>query len=101
MTPAPRPMMTAAIGVTKPEAGVIATRPATAPIAAPSTLGWPLCSQLTVIQVSAAIAAAVLVTTNAETASGPAASAEPALKPNHPNQSSEAPRTVIVASCGS
>src|SRR5438093_8627113 len=94
-------MMIAASGVTKPEAGVIATSPATQPIEAPSTLGLPLCSQLIVSQVSAAIAAAVLVTTKAETASPFAASAEPALKPNQPNQSSAAPRTVIVASCGS
>src|SRR5215831_996218 len=94
-------MMIAAIGVTNPEAGVIATRPATAPIEAPSTLGFPLCSQLIVSQVSAAIAAAVFVTTNAETARPLAASAEPALKPNQPNHSSAAPSTVIVASCGS
>src|ERR671934_1764394 len=86
---------------TKPDAGVIATRPATAPAAAPSTLGAPLCSHETVIQVSAAIAAAVFVTTNAFAARPPDASALPALKPNQPNQRSDAPRTVIVASCGS
>jgi hypothetical protein len=44
---------------------VIATSPATAPVAAPRTLGAPLWSQDTVIQVSAAIAAAVFVTTKA------------------------------------
>src|SRR5437870_1858449 len=94
-------MMIAAIGVTKPEAGVIATSPATQPIDAPRTLGLPLCNQEMVSHVSAAIAAAVLVTTKALTARGPALSAEPELKPNQPNQSSAAPRTVIVASCGS
>ena len=36
--PATRPMMSAPPTVTKPEAGVIATRPATAPQAAPTTL---------------------------------------------------------------
>src|SRR6266550_5466354 len=86
---------------TYPEAGVMATRPATAPAAAPSTLGAPLCSQETVIQVSAAIAAAVLVTTNALAARPPAVIALPALKPNQPNQRSDAPSTVMVASCGS
>src|SRR6266566_19828 len=86
---------------TYPEAGVMATRPATAPAAAPSTLGAPLCSHETVIQVSAAIAAAVLVTTNALAASPPALIALPALKPNQPNQRSDAPSTVMVASCGS
>src|SRR2546430_6855606 len=84
-----------------PDAGVIATRPATAPAAAPSTLGAPLCSHDTVIHVSAAIAAAVFVTTKAFAASPPDASALPALKPNQPNQRSDAPSTVIVASCGS
>ena len=34
------------MGVTKPEAGVIATRPATAPAAAPTTLGLPRDDQL-------------------------------------------------------
>src|SRR5881296_1610772 len=94
-------MRIAADTSTYPEAGVIATSPATAPAAAPSTLGAPLCSQDTVIQVSAAMAAAVFVTTNALAARPPALIALPALKPNQPNQSSDAPRTVMVASCGS
>src|SRR5437870_10441554 len=84
-----------------PAAGVIATRPAPAPAAARRTLGAPLCSHDTVIQVSAAIAAAVFVTTKALAARPPALIALPALKPNQPNQSSDAPRTVMVASCGS
>src|SRR2546425_13167518 len=86
---------------TYPDAGVIATRPATAPAAAPRTLGAPLCSHETVIQVSAAIAAAVFVTTNAFAARPPALIALPALNPNQPNQSNDAPTTVIGASCGS
>src|SRR6266704_4214190 len=94
-------MTIAPMTLTKPEAGVMATRPATAPAAAPITLGCVLCHQLTVIQVRAAIAVAVLVTTNALVASAPAPSALPALKPNQPNQSRAAPGTVIVASCGS
>src|SRR5207248_11559965 len=64
-------------------------------------LGCRLWYQLTVIQVSAAMAVAVLVTTNALVARVPAVTALPALKPNQPNQSRLAPRTVIVASCGS
>src|SRR2546428_14181847 len=86
---------------TKPDAGVIATRPATAPAAAPSTLGAPLCSHETVIHVRAAIAAAVFVTTNAFAARPPAGIALPALKPDHPNQRRDAPRAVIVAAGGS
>src|SRR6185312_13374848 len=99
--PAPRPIRMEAGTVTKPDAGVIATRPATAPAAAPSTLGRLCTIQLTLIQVSAAIAAAVLVTTKALAASPPDVSAEPALKPNQPNHSRPAPRTTIVRSCGS
>src|SRR5258705_8103201 len=86
---------------TYPDAGVIATRPATAPAAAPSTLGAPLCSHETVIHVSAPIAAAVFVTTKAFAARPPALIALPALKPNQPNPRSAAPRTPLGASCGS
>src|ERR1043165_5027501 len=99
--PAPRPMMIEAGTVTKPAAGVIATSPATAPAAAPSTLGRRCTAQLTVIQVSAAIAVAVLVLTNACAARPPDVSADPALNPNQPNQSSAAPSTTIGRSCGS
>src|SRR2546430_13967315 len=84
---------------TYPDAGVIATRPATAPAAAPRTLGAPLCSHETVIHVRAAMAAAVFVTTNAFAARPPAVIALPALKPNHANQRNDAPRTGMGASC--
>ena len=40
-TPAAIPMMTAPLQSTKPQAGVITTRPATAPEQKPSTLGLP------------------------------------------------------------
>ena len=48
-----------------------------------------------------AAAAAMFVTVNALAASPPAVTAEPALKPNHPNHRSPAPRTVIGTSWGS
>src|SRR5438093_10929526 len=98
MTPAPKPIRIADIGVTNPAAGVMATNPATAPAAAPSTLGWPLWAQATVTQVRAPIAAAVFVVTNATAARPFAARALPALNPNQPNQSRPAPSTVIVRS---
>src|SRR5688500_9379566 len=98
--PDAKPIISAAIGVTKPAAGVMPTRPATAPAVAPSTLGRSCRIQLAVIQVSVAIAAAELVVTNALTASAPEPSALPALKPNQPNHSSAVPSTVIVALCG-
>src|ERR671919_260595 len=94
-------MRTEPAGVTKPAAGVMATSPATAPIAAPSTDGVPRCSHERVTQVIAAMAAAVLVVTKADAARPLAPSADPALKPNQPNHSSPAPRTVIGTSCGS
>src|SRR5712675_1210207 len=39
--PATIPMITAGVGPTKPDAGVMATNPATAPDAMPNTLGLP------------------------------------------------------------
>src|SRR2546421_5746356 len=81
-------------GPTNPLAGVIATNPHTAPVTVARALGGPFCSQLSAIQVSAAAAAAVLMTTKALTARGEAARALPALKPNQPNQSRAAPRIV-------
>ena len=78
-------------GDTKPDAGVMATRPATAPVAAPSTVGLRLRSQSMMTHPIAAAAVAVLVLMNAETASSFAASALPALNPNQPNHRSAAP----------
>src|SRR6058998_2190604 len=88
------------IGPTKPEAGVIATSPATAPDAAPSTVGLPRLIHSVNIQPSAAAAAPVLVAVNALTARPFASSALPALKPNQPNHRSPAPITVIGRLCG-
>ncbi len=79
----------------------MATSPATAPAAAPTTLGLPERHQLMPTQARAAAAAAVFVTVNALTATGLAAPALPALKPNQPNQRMLAPSTIIVTSCGS
>src|SRR5512134_3571387 len=94
------PIMIDATGPTKPEAGVMATRPATAPEAAPSTVGLPRVAHSVNIQPSAAAAAAVLVARNALAARALASSALPALKPNHPNHRSAAPMTVIGRLCG-
>ena len=52
-------MITAAEGPTYPEAGVIATSPATDPEIAPNTLGLPVCIHSATIQESAAAAAAI------------------------------------------
>src|SRR5947208_13120727 len=93
-------MITEAIGVTYPEAGVMATRPATAPEAAPRTVGFPRLIHSVNIQPSAAAAAPVLVAVNALTARPLTSSALPALNPNQPNHRSAAPMTVIGRLCG-
>src|SRR5450631_92760 len=93
-------MITAELGPTKPDAGVIATRPATAPEAMPSTLGLPLVAHSVNIQASAAAAVAICVAAKAIPARPSAATAEPALNPNQPTHSSEAPITVSVRLCG-
>src|SRR6266566_167763 len=70
----------------------LATKPQTAPTAIPTADGFPFRTQSVSIQLTAAPAAARFVTTSALTASAFAASALPALKPNHPNHNTEAPR---------
>src|SRR5208283_2469218 len=90
------PMIIAPVMLTNPAAGVIATNPATAPDARPSTVGFLAYNQSTTIHARAAAAVAVLVLINAALASPFDPSAEPALKPNHPNHSSPAPSTVRV-----
>src|SRR5262245_3681711 len=98
--PATKPITIDAQGATKPAAGVIATRPATAPEAAPSAVGFPRPIHSLNIQPSTAAPVAVLVFTKASVASSFAASALPELKPNQPTQSSAAPTTVKGTLCG-
>src|ERR1035441_820204 len=81
-------------GFTNPDAGVMATNPATAPEIAPNILGLPFLIHSANIQPSAAAAVAKCVATNALVASGEAASALPALKPNQPTHSKQAPITL-------
>src|SRR3954469_8428351 len=94
-------MMSAPPGVTKPDAGVMATRPATAPQAAPTTLTLRVLAYDTRTQVVATAAAGMVVTGKARGARRPAVRGAPALNPNQPNHSRPAPRTVIGTSCGS
>src|SRR5208337_466850 len=93
-------MSSAAIGDTNPEAGVIATSPATAPEIAPSTLGFPLRSHSAKIHPSVAVAVAKWVATNALVARPLAARALPALKPNQPTHSRHAPTQLSTTLCG-
>src|SRR6516165_4931446 len=93
------PITKAPIGPTKPDAGVMATRPATAPEQMPTTVGLHLSDHSTTIQVKPATAVAICVTSIAMPACMPAVTAEPALKPNQPTQSSEAPMKVSTMLC--
>src|SRR5438477_573992 len=72
----------------------MATKPATAPEAMPSTLGFPLTVHSMNIQARAAAAVAICVTAIAIPARPSAATAEPALKPNPPTHRSESPISV-------
>src|SRR3954469_19457174 len=93
ITPAATPIAIEAPGSTKPEAGVMATKPATAPEMAPSTDGLPLVIHSANVQPSAAAAVAICVTAMAMPARPLAPTAEPALNPNQPTHSRDAPMT--------
>ena len=87
-------------GVTNPEAGVIATSPATAPEMAPSALGRRRVIHSAASQPMVAEAAAKCVATNALAARPLEASALPALKPNQPTHSRQAPMKLRTRLCG-
>src|SRR5262249_12229883 len=95
-----KPMARAGMGPTKPAAGVMATRPATAPEIAPKALAWPLRIHSAALQLSAAAGGAKCVAMNALVASPLEARALPALKPNHPTQSRHAPIKLSTKLCG-
>src|SRR5215831_17538430 len=88
------------IGLTLPQAGVIATRPATAAVAAPRAVGLPRCIHSIALHTTTAVEVAVEVLRKASAASGLADSAEPALKPNQPTHSRPAPIRQSGMLCG-
>src|SRR5688572_13296786 len=99
-TPATKPITSAPIRPTKPHAGVIATSPATAPDAAPRAEALPRASDSLISQASTAMAEATMVLRNAFAAVPVASRFDPALKPNQPTQSRQAPIMVSVRLCG-
>src|SRR5262249_10937274 len=102
--PAAIPMSTAPPEVTNPHAGVITTKPATAPEQNPSTLGLPLMSHSAMGQTKEATAVATVVVVKAFAAITSAATALPALNPYHPTQSMRVPtmqRTMLWGGMGS
>src|SRR4249920_921931 len=100
MMPASEPRTIAPIGPTKPQAGVIATSPATAPDAAPNMLGLPLTVHSANIQPSTAHAVASWVLTRTIPAIPSTANSLPTLNPNQPTHNSEAPTIVKARLCG-
>src|SRR5712664_658603 len=94
------PIASAGMGPTNPAAGVVATRPATAPEMAPSALARPFLIHSAALQLSAAAAAPKCVATNALVARLLAASALPALNPNQPTHSKQAPMKLSTRLCG-
>src|SRR5512141_2302460 len=92
--------MTAPVLVTKPQAGVITTRPATAPEQKPRILGVPRKTYSAMAQVNEATAVASVVVMNAFAAIPSAATALPALNPYHPTQSIPVPTMHSTILCG-
>ena len=87
-------------GETVAQAGVMATRPATTPDAAPSEVAWPSRIFSVMSQPSMAVQVAPRVLTQTPEARVPALRAEPALNPNQPNQRMPAPIMTRVRLCG-
>src|SRR5215217_7453407 len=99
-TPATKPIASAPTTLTEPQDGVMATRPATMPDAAPSEVALP--SRMRSVSSHASIAAAVatVVVTIVEPAVPFDEVAEPALKPYQPNHSRPAPSITNGRLCG-
>src|SRR5690242_18813791 len=85
---------------TKPHAGVITTRPATAPEQNPRMLGLPLMMYSAMAHTKEATAVARVVVVKALAAMPSAATALPALNPYHPTQSIPVPTMHSTMLCG-
>src|SRR5689334_12669089 len=99
-TPAAVPTTAAPIGVTKPQDGVTATRPATTPEAAPKVVGRPSRNRSTASQHNMPRQPATSVLRKMTAALPSTANAEPALKPNQPNHSRPTPSSTKGRLCG-
>src|SRR5690242_17342944 len=100
MIPARTPIARAPLAVTKPQAGVITTRPATAPEQKPSTLGLPRNIHSASGQTNDATAVAIVVVMKAFPAITSAATAEPALNPYQPTHNIPVPMAQSTMLCG-
>src|SRR5262249_39975835 len=101
IAPAIRPMTTPCQGSTKPDAGVMAPRPAMAPVITPSTDGFPRVHHSRNIQVSAPVEAArcVAVIAKAARAAGPGPRAAVEAEPAAREQARADPRQRQVVGC--
>src|SRR6266542_1664259 len=103
MMPAAMPIRMAPETVTNPQAGVITTRPATAPEQKPRMLGLPLTAHSVIAQANEPTAVAMVVVMKALAETMSAATADPALKPYQPTQSMPVPtmhRTMLCVGIG-
>src|ERR1043166_9798546 len=94
------PMMTAPLAVTNPHAGVITTRPATAPEQKPSTLGLPRVIHSAIGHTNEATAVARVVVVKAFAAMTSAPTALPALNPYQPTHNMPVPTMHNTMLCG-
>src|SRR5208282_1658562 len=93
-------MITEPVAVTKPQAGVITTKPATAPEQKPRTLGLPRTIHSAIGQTKEATAVASVVVVKALAAMTSAATALPALNPYQPTHSIPVPIMQRTRLCG-
>src|SRR5262249_49569222 len=98
LTPAPTAIEP--IGLTLPQAGGIATRPATAAVAAPRAVGLPRCIHSIALHTTTAVEGAVEVLRKASAASGLADRAQPGLEPKQPTHRRPAPIRHSGMLCG-
>src|SRR5438034_6430013 len=94
------PMITAPVEFTKPQAGVMTTKPATAPEQKPRTLGLPLASHSAMGHTNEATAVASVVVVKALAAITSAATALPALNPYQPTHNIPVPTRHSTMLCG-
>src|SRR5690606_25518995 len=94
------PIAIAPKGPTKPQAGVMATRPEMAPDAAPSMVGLPRQAHSPQVQATTAPAVATKVLRNTIAGRPVASGLEPTLKPNQPTRRRAAPVIIIGRLCG-
>src|SRR6187402_466955 len=98
--PPATPITILPIGPTHPHAGVMATRPATAPDAAPNIVGLPRIAHSPKVQANTAAAVARKVLMKTCAAKALASRLEPTLNPNQPTHSKAAPTIVKGTLCG-